>query len=465
MPPISTDEAAKTTIAAHLTEGRLEEAGPLLQSYRAAYPSDPGGWTLTALWRQLRGEDDAAEQALRTALGHDPASLEACYLLGALYARTGRRDEAAVWYRKALAVADDTTRSVVQEALSTLDATPAPPVRPKLAFIVRAGLDQFLDDLVAGLSPHFEIRKEVVTHLSQIEPVMQWADVCWFEWCDQLLVHATGLELAQHRRIVCRLHRYEVFTAEPSKVQWERVSCLMVVTDHLVGLLRETVPGIEQRVPIEILYNGVDLERYAFRTRGHGHRLAYVGYLHARKNPVLLLQVMAELVARDRRYQLFVAGQFQDPLLQLYWNYQVRELGLEGHVHFEGWKDDVAAWLEDKDYFLSASIHESFGYAIAEAMAMGIKPVVHNFLFARDVWPEEMLYDTVGEAVRMIVEEPYDSRAYRGFIEAQYALDRQVARAKEILDALPRRDEAPDAPMFRPGALRQLAERVKQQGA
>ncbi len=458
-------ESIKSQIMEALEGGLLDQAGVLLAALQDASADDPQTWTLTANFFLLQGNTRAAEEALLVAHRSDAAAFEPLFMLADLYLKTGRSPEAVALFRRARQAAPDDYRQLVDEVLEGLGAAGVAeaPVRPRLAVFVRAGLDQFLDSLLDRLQEHYEIRKEVVTDPAQIEPVMRWADLCWFEWCDELLAHATRLDLAKQKRIVCRLHRYEVFTDVPAKVNWERVDRLVLVTDHLRHLLSGAAPGIEDRVAIEVIHNGIDLQRYTFGERRPGFRLAFSGFLHARKNPLLMLQIMARLVKRDARYQLYVAGAFQDPLLELYWNYQVREMGLEAHVHFDGWQEDMALWLRDKDFFLSTSIHESFGYSIAEAMAMGVKPVVHNFLMARDVWPEEMLFNTVGEAVEMITSDAYESRLYRAFIEEHYSLERQAAGVRRLLEGLAGQEKAADIPaMFRPGALGRMVERIQE---
>ncbi len=72
---------------------------------------------------------------------------------------------------------------------------------------------------------------------------------------------------------------------------------------------------------------------------------------------------------------------------------------LENNFILHGWINEVDKFLEDKDYTLSTSIHESFGYNIAEAMARGIKPIIHNFDGAKSLWPSELIYNTIDEAV------------------------------------------------------------------
>jgi len=87
---------------------------------------------------------------------------------------------------------------------------------------------------------------------------------------------------------------------------------------------------------------------------------------------------------------------------------------------------DVTAWLEDKDVLLVTSQKESFSYAAAEAAAKGLKPVVHNFWRVRDIWPEEWVWDTVGQAAAMIDSGFCHSQKYRDYVEEHYSLERMM---------------------------------------
>ena len=78
---------------------------------------------------------------------------------------------------------------------------------------------------------------------------------------------------------------------------------------------------------------------------------------------------------------------------------------------------DTNVFLEDKDYFLSTSIHEGYGMAILEAMSKGIKPIIHNFYIADEFYPAQYLFNSIGQAVDMLTNESYDSTEYRRFAE------------------------------------------------
>lgn len=290
-----------------------------------------------------------------------------------------------------------------------------------------------MGDIINNLTTEYKIRKIIVRDLNQIDEGMEWADICWFEWCDQLIAYGSNHALAKEKKLICRIHRYEVFTDNALNVQWENVDKLIVVTEHLQNILEESIPDIGKRVSIHVVENGVDLTKFNFKEKKDGYNLAFIGDMNYRKNPFFMLQILKKLVEINPQYKLYIAGVFTDQLIERYWNYQIKELGLEKNIIFEGWQNDINKWLADKNYILAPTIHESFGYFIAEAMACGIKPIIHNFLYAKEIWPQEYLFNTIDEAVEMVLDKNYDSIKYREFIELNYSLDKQINKINHLL--------------------------------
>ncbi|MCR8844812.1 FkbM family methyltransferase [Paenibacillus sp. SC116] len=308
--------------------------------------------------------------------------------------------------------------------------------KKRLCFFSIKDGDKFLYDTIDYLSNIYDVRKVIIQNFDQIQPNMEWADICWFEWCDELLEYGSQLPVAMHKKIICRIHSYEVFTNKPASINWMVVDKLIVVADHLKQILINKVPQIEQQVDIITIPNGVNLKKFKWDNREHGFNIAYVGYMSAKKNPMMLLQIASKLKSIDPRYKIFIAGAFQDEKLEYYWNYQIKELGLEEHVIFTGFQMDMKSWLEDKHILLSTTMHESFGYGIAEAMARGIKPVIHNYVFSKETWPEKYLFNTIDEAVQLIVADEYNSEEYHSFIEGNYSLEKQIDSTMQLLEKL-----------------------------
>jgi hypothetical protein len=183
----------------------------------------------------------------------------------------------------------------------------------------------------------------------------------------------------------------------------------------------------------EIVYNGVDLDKFKFSIHKPGYNLVVLAHINYRKNPETWIQIIGKLKDLDNKYKLHVGGDFQDPLYKEYFEHIKKEMEMEDNFILHGWINEVEKFLEDKNYIISTSIHESFGYNIAEAMARGIKPIIHNFDGAKTLWPNELIYNTINEAVERITEQTYDSESYRRFIEDNYSLEEQIYEIEEIL--------------------------------
>jgi glycosyltransferase involved in cell wall biosynthesis len=311
----------------------------------------------------------------------------------------------------------------------------------KVAFFVREGLDSFLNDIIDALSKEYETCKITIKPndtLDVMDKWMNWADICWFEWCDELVIYGSKLTIAKERKIICRLHSYEAFTSYPSLVNWANADKLIFVSEHLQKYVTENY-GINMDKTI-VIPCGVDMEKWTFKERNPGFNIAYVGYINYKKGPMLLIHAFKALFDRDDRYKLYLAGQYQDPRYSLYFQQMIKEFGLENNFAFEGWQKDLDKWLEDKNYILCSSLLESQNMSVMQAMAKGIKPVIHNFAGAKGIYPEKYLWNTIDEAVGMVTENNYDSGEYKEFVAEHYSLETQLKKIKVMISKLQNKD-------------------------
>lgn len=128
---------------------------------------------------------------------------------------------------------------------------------------------------------------------------------------------------------------------------------------------------------IEVIYNGVDLDRYASAAdptlQSRPRRITLVANLrHEVKNVPMFLNT-AGIVARDHpdvRFVIAGEGELRPGLETL-----ASELGVEESVEFLGRCDDVPALLADSYACVLTSMAEGFSNSIVEYMAAA-KPVV-----------------------------------------------------------------------------------------
>ncbi|GMA50032.1 hypothetical protein GCM10025857_13890 [Alicyclobacillus contaminans] len=317
----------------------------------------------------------------------------------------------------------------------TIDVSIQPDRPVNIAFFVQPGLDSFLKPIVAELSKDYCTKLVITSHVADLEEGMRWADICWFEWCDALVVHASKLPIALHKKIVCRLHSYEAFTSYIYQVNWNAVDRVIFVGQHI----RDYVLGHVRQLrahQCHVIPNGIQMDRYTFRQRSPGFKIAYVGYINHKKGPMLLLHAFKAVHDRDPRYQLHIAGRYQDLRYQLYFKQMVAEWGIEENVHYDGWQQDVWKYLDDKDYIISASPLESQQLSIMEAMAMGIKPLIHNFYGAKQVYRDDFIWSSIDDLVTQVTSGFYDSALYREFIDEHYAFDQQILKIRALIHTL-----------------------------
>ncbi|RTL57975.1 MAG: glycosyltransferase [Rhodocyclaceae bacterium] len=128
---------------------------------------------------------------------------------------------------------------------------------------------------------------------------------------------------------------------------------------------------------IQVLHNGVDLDRFAGTGRDEARRLlgaaegevlvGSVGRLVPVKNYPLLLSAFATLDLPQLALILVGEGPERGAL-----EAQARELGIAGRVRFLGHRDDVTALMPGLDVFVLPSFSEGMSNTLLEAMAASL---------------------------------------------------------------------------------------------
>lgn len=148
------------------------------------------------------------------------------------------------------------------------------------------------------------------------------------------------------------------------------------------------------------LASPIDFDRFALQPHsGDGRGIGFVGQKDARKNLFAALQVLA-LLPGD--YTLHVAGDCEDGRLREYHDHAIDAMGLRERVRFYGRVEDLAPWWAPLDYCLVASTSDQGPRSLAEAMALGVMPVVHDYPGAATRVPESSLWRRIDEAAQII---------------------------------------------------------------
>ncbi|WP_082234760.1 glycosyltransferase [Halobacillus massiliensis] len=302
----------------------------------------------------------------------------------------------------------------------------------KLVLFVKPGLDNFLDPVIEQFTKTFETKKIIVKDNREIDEGMKWADICWFEWCDDLAIYGTKLSLSYEKKIIIRLHSYEAFTYNIHRINWHSVDRIIFVGQPIKDYVLSQIPHVNQNKAV-VIENGVNLEKFTYKQREKGFNLAFVGYINYKKGPMLLLHAFKALHDRDPRYKLFIAGANQDKRYTLYFNQMLEEFGLTDAVIIEPWQNDVNQYLENKHYIISSSLFESQHMSVMEGMAKGLKPLVHNFYGAKLIYDPSFVWSSIDEFVEMVLSNEYSPVTYRNYIEQNYSLDSKVNKLNNLM--------------------------------
>ncbi len=322
-----------------------------------------------------------------------------------------------------------------------LDEAPAPtPTTPaaspqRLLMCCVTGSDNFVDQLIAGLAPEIQVEKLVSSLSDDFLAGIARHQTVWLEWGLDMAASLTnqGKSHLAGKRVILRIHGYEILSGEAEKIDYSVVSDLVLVGRHMREFLLAAKPEIARQVPrIHVIPNGVDTDRFRLQKREPGHNLAYVGWLNHKKGPMVLMHAFYHLHRRQPRFHLHIAGEFNQSHYQPALQGFVEDNGLAGAVTFHGWVEDIPAWLADKHYLISTSLSESQGLGIMEAMATGMMPLIYGFPGAESVYPRDLIWRNFDELDKLTQKE-IPPAALRSFVEENYSLKQQVERTRRML--------------------------------
>ena len=165
----------------------------------------------------------------------------------------------------------------------------------KISFICLAGLDQFIDPIIEGLSDNYNIRKFIIRDQQEIYNAIDWADIVWLEWANQSAIVGTNYKGIKGKKVIVRLHGYESLSNMPKQVNWGSVNRLIFVAPNVLKIMKNSIPDIEEKVKIKLVYNGINLDKFQFKEREPGHDIAWIGFINHKKNPPMALQILKKL--------------------------------------------------------------------------------------------------------------------------------------------------------------------------
>lgn len=103
--------------------------------------------------------------------------------------------------------------------------------------------------------------------------------------------------------------------------------------------------------------------------------LTYVAELNQNKNQMSLLDMLSEISKQRHDVYLMLVGQGK---LRHQMEERAEELGIQDHVIFTGFRNDVPDVLKAADIAVPSSIREGLGLGVLECMAVGLPVVAYD---------------------------------------------------------------------------------------
>jgi len=192
-------ERIKKLLNELVEKGELDYALEVINKCENVIKNDAEIISMKGIIYYVKNEIEKAEEIFKKGLLVDSTYADFYYNLGCVYELKEEYEKAAKFFTRALEFVTGEETIEIGKKLNEILCKISTPLKDetKIAFFVKPGLDSFLNDIILGLMDEYFVRKITVTDFKQIDEGMQWADICWFEWCDELVIYGSKHELAK----------------------------------------------------------------------------------------------------------------------------------------------------------------------------------------------------------------------------------------------------------------------------
>ena len=286
----------------------------------------------------------------------------------------------------------------------------------------------------------FKFAQEV--NLERYARLIHWADLVYCEWADHLLQVASWLSPPE-KKIVARIHRYELYSKLLPEIRWKNVDLLVsnIASNHVIEKFKKIVEDLPKK--IIVLPDGVDLKFWKFYKREFKkpYQLCVVGNIIPRKGIYELIRMFSALPKND--FVLNIVGkrwpEYYENCREL-----CNELELGDRVKF--WdhmeQEKLVRFFKNMHIIVSNSRDEGNHTVIKEGMATGLFPVVNCWKGARETYPEKCIFTNQEDFVNIVMDfyedanEEVESHSARQWIKAKYDAEVQAVKLRGEIESV-----------------------------
>ena len=255
----------------------------------------------------------------------------------------------------------------------------------------------------------------------------------WAEWGDE-----NAVEIAKQytkAKKILRIHSYEAYSWFPKHMEWNKWDKIIFVADHTRRYLEKRIGMVLENAVV--IRNGVDLDKFTIPDeKPISDDIAFVGMLKENKGVQLLTFLANEL----KNYKFHVKGLIFNRDIQQF----LEEKAPNNLVPVKP-GDDVAEFLQDKTFIINTSHRESCGLSILEGMACGCKPVIYDWVGAREIYGDEFVFNDI-DSLKNILHGPIQPMEYRDFVKRNHDIKEKKTEIMNVIEEV--LDEDISSPTF-----------------
>ena len=240
------------------------------------------------------------------------------------------------------------------------------------------------------------------------------ADVVFVEWCVGAAVWYSNNK-RKDQRLLVRLHRFEINTEWPSKLNISNVDHVVVVSQWFKDYCVENYKWPSSKISVIPQY--IDYKYFDRpKLENSSYNLGFVGivpYDHKRFDRAL--DILKAVRKKDKRFSLHVRSKMPWEFDYVWSNLEQRSKYeqtfiklsdplIKDSVVFDDPGSDMGTWFRKVNFVLSTSEYEGCHTAVAEGMGAGCYPIIFNWDGAKSVYGEEFVVDGIAEASKRIID-------------------------------------------------------------
>lgn len=246
------------------------------------------------------------------------------------------------------------------------------------------------------------------------------AKVCWVEWANDKAIEVSNTKLKSKK--ILRIHAYEAFTEYAYKINWNGFDTVIFIDDYIKEYVEKQFGKVNGAV---VIPNGVDLKKFNLEEKERNNKIAFAGYL-TRKKGIGELMLIAKSFPN---YEFHLAGRYQENDIA---DWMMKKKPDNVFIHEWKYAEAMNEFYQDKSFIINTSMRESQGMSICEGMACGLKPIISDWIGAKELYGEGFIYKNIDD-IKRILEGSYEPLEYRKFIEQNYNFETMYEKICDLV--------------------------------